>query len=420
MFPRREPRKDRQVRSLLEDDRGVSPVIGTILVLAISTVGIFAVMYWGVPAMTEVQDRTSFEAVLEQYRIVDSTVENVVRGGAPDKASTVQLSVPGGSLEWNEGTRFLVELYFDQTADPLADFVLTGWADRDETVNVRNVGEDLENASLVFTNWRGVQSDVRTIDVGLWDGDDDGDGGVDFQFAVPSPLHEHVVSLRIDDEGVKLYEAWVLDIGQLKWEFGTSLNVLEMVAENAATLTNQSGTFWLHDRPLIHSEPYADDTEYHERVTVYLAQLVRNPKLGSPNVEGAGAYRVLFALEDNFLRNANVNVDRFDIRVHGPWREAWLAYFEDAMNITRNALGDGVSYDPPDDRPVRFALFHSRIWTTILPFNTLVSEDGEVIENTYNPDPPDPPPTWGGSGASRCETHLHQPGNIPHMHCDWP
>jgi hypothetical protein len=119
--------------SLLEDRAGVSAVIGTVLVLAITVLGIASILYWGAPTIDRIQSRnaqTSMEGEFEGLR--DASQELSV----PDHSRFPTVAVPTGSLAVQQGTRFMVTVDYDGDATSCSgvsckncDFHVTDWSD---------------------------------------------------------------------------------------------------------------------------------------------------------------------------------------------------------------------------------------------------------------------------------------------------
>ncbi|MEA3144257.1 MAG: hypothetical protein QOG31_1581 [Thermoplasmata archaeon] len=110
---------------LVRDDASVSSVIGTVLVLAITVLGIASVLYWGAPTIDRIQSRnaqTAMEGEMEGLR--DASQELSV----PDHSRFPTVAMPGGTLSVTKGTRILVTADFDASLKA-CDFHVTDWAD---------------------------------------------------------------------------------------------------------------------------------------------------------------------------------------------------------------------------------------------------------------------------------------------------
>ncbi|MCA1820106.1 MAG: hypothetical protein LC620_08695, partial [Halobacteriales archaeon] len=105
-------------------DAGVSAVIGTILILAITIVGIAALMLWGGPTIDRVQADNAASAMEGEFEgLRDASQELSV----PDHSRFPAVALPRGEIAMTEGTRFLVAANHDAT-HPTCDLDVKGWA----------------------------------------------------------------------------------------------------------------------------------------------------------------------------------------------------------------------------------------------------------------------------------------------------
>lgn len=98
--------------SLVADDRGVSDVVGYILVFSLITVTIGTVFAVGI---TGVEDRREDERVANVERafdVLDDNLRDVQRYGDPNRATEIRLA--GGTLSADRETRFVIS----NTTDP--------------------------------------------------------------------------------------------------------------------------------------------------------------------------------------------------------------------------------------------------------------------------------------------------------------
>lgn len=101
-------------------DEGVSPVVGMILVLAISIVGISAILYWGLPAIDEMKANVEFRSVQSQFEELDSTIKELVAGTTEKTAKRWQPSLQRGELTVYNNTEpwlFAVDTYVTSASD---------------------------------------------------------------------------------------------------------------------------------------------------------------------------------------------------------------------------------------------------------------------------------------------------------------
>lgn len=132
------------------EDDGVSPVVGMILVLAISIVGIAAILYWGLPAIDEMKANVEYRSVQTQFSELDSTIRELVAGTTEKTAKRWQPAINRGSVNVMNNTEpwlFAVEFYNTSTSSilpqPFTNFTWTNIKDGDNTFRLYNYGRDL-------------------------------------------------------------------------------------------------------------------------------------------------------------------------------------------------------------------------------------------------------------------------------------
>ena len=87
----------------VEDD-GVSPVIGMILVLAISILGMAAILYWGLPAIDEMKANVEHRSVQSQFLDLDGTIKELVAGTTEKTAKRWLPTINRGEINVKNNT----------------------------------------------------------------------------------------------------------------------------------------------------------------------------------------------------------------------------------------------------------------------------------------------------------------------------
>lgn len=116
---------------LATDDAGVSPVVGTVLLIAIMLLTVTALMQWGVPAIQDLQRESQYKSALSAFNVMDGVIDEVL----PEAGSSRQARVPlaNGALRvqtdnevfavgWSLGS---ADVTFDDLADDDADVTFT-------------------------------------------------------------------------------------------------------------------------------------------------------------------------------------------------------------------------------------------------------------------------------------------------------
>jgi FlaG/FlaF family flagellin (archaellin) len=143
---REQPAAHRSGAPTGDDDSGVSPVIGMILVLAISVVGIAAILYWGLPAIDEMKANVEYRSVQTQFGELDGTIRELVAGTTEKTAKRWQPSINRGSITVMNDTEpwlYATELY---NGTAWHNFTYGAFEDGDNSFKVYNHGVDLTQA----------------------------------------------------------------------------------------------------------------------------------------------------------------------------------------------------------------------------------------------------------------------------------
>src|SRR5688572_28001382 len=109
-----------------DGESAVTPVVGAILILAITILGIAGVLYWGAPMIDRIQSRNSQVAVVGEFQDLRDASSIL---SVPDHSRFPTIVIPRGELSLEEGTRIMVTSNrdYDGTANdfPNCDFRVT-------------------------------------------------------------------------------------------------------------------------------------------------------------------------------------------------------------------------------------------------------------------------------------------------------
>src|SRR5687767_8285589 len=144
-------------RPFRRDQRGVSPVVGTILILVIMIISIGGIMAWGVPAIAGLQERAEYQAVLTQFLQMQSDVRGL---RDPQNTRITQISINDGKLDFDLGSRWVVTGTTD--ADYNAMY-LTGWDTADDTPDSLSVAGGVIGAAHKITVDRFIGGSIDPI-----------------------------------------------------------------------------------------------------------------------------------------------------------------------------------------------------------------------------------------------------------------
>src|SRR5688500_1999559 len=105
-------------------EAAVTPVIGAILILVISVLGIAGVLFWGAPLIERIQVQNAQVSMVGEFEdLRDSSRELSV----PDHSRFPTVVLGRGELALERGSRIMVTLSYDSACD----FHVTGWANSD-------------------------------------------------------------------------------------------------------------------------------------------------------------------------------------------------------------------------------------------------------------------------------------------------
>ena len=101
-------------RSLAADDRGVSDVVGYILVFSLITITIGTVFAVGITGVEDRREAERIDNVERAFEVFDDNLRDIQRYGDPNRATEVRLA--GGTLGLSGETRFVLANDSDPTA----------------------------------------------------------------------------------------------------------------------------------------------------------------------------------------------------------------------------------------------------------------------------------------------------------------
>jgi hypothetical protein len=356
----------------LSGDAAVTPVLGSILVLAISVMGIAAVLLWGAPTVDRIQSRNAQVAMLgEMEGMRDATMELSV----PDHSRFPTVALPGGELALEEGTRIMVTADLDG-ANPGCDFHVSEWNDAGGNVAIATTGcraveatcppATAGNACLEAYQVAGGTTVKQTVTLAgssaTVAGADLSQGDWMFQLtdAATSPT---------------IYaQAWLHETDRLSWSLPAATGRRELFQDAGAIFSRSDDTFFLEKAPSLGDTAYGAD--YYG---LWLRTLVATSE---SSLSGTGTHQVYFSLLGNSVRTDADAATRLRFDFNGdlsePWCNALLArnptlsgaaYAEDAAFdcATGDAQGTrSVVYTRTGNAAFQFRFLHARIHTSLV------------------------------------------------------
>ena len=248
-------------------DGAVSPVVGMILVLAISIVGTATILYWGLPAIDEMKANVEFRSVEGQFSELDATLKELVAGTTEKTAKRWQPSLNRGELSvrsGEEGWLFATEPY-NATADH--DIGWSSFADGDSQFTLHNL------AAIPLT-WVKVEcyvvtgtSSLTALNVSLssasraqmtganlvlWNPGAKQDFHLfqrDVNANVPIPIAAATFECRVYTGASLVAEGWYADTGSIHYDLSAGIGRKSIIENNGGILTGDGESYAITNSP---------------------------------------------------------------------------------------------------------------------------------------------------------------------------
>jgi hypothetical protein len=303
-------------------ESAVTPVIGAILILAITILGIAGVLYWGAPMIERIQAQNAQVAVVGEFQDLRdaSSVLSV-----PDHSRFPTIVIPRGELNLQKGTRVMVTADRDATVSPNCDFHITDWADTTSRASV-TVSTSGCRGTLAIYQVSGATLIQQTVTGGnTVTGADFSTGDWLFRLALagcPSGI---------------CAEAWLHSSDQVAWDLASGAGARHVAFDNGAIFSENGGSLFLEREPTIGDSVFGAG---------YYGFWLRSLTASSYNgISGAGSHQVYLSLLGNYDRVDSPSVSRLRFDVHGDLAESWCNSF-----LSRNdGLPDGSDLNTAAD-----------------------------------------------------------------------
>lgn len=306
----------------------VTPVVGTILVLGITIVGMAAVLAWGAPTIEAIQAQNAQVAMVGEFEdLRASSIELSI----PDASRIPTVVLPRGTLGIGQGTHIMVTA---DHASSSCDFHVTNW---------NNAVPDLQASYSGATCGTPGAGETKTLEVLQVVG-----SNTVTKTTVANPAAAGTVGITTGDFGQgnwlfrltngaanpTIYaQAWLFDTDRVSWTLGTGRGTV-------AAYYDLGGVFSV-DGPATYVEKGPSLQESDAGSSVYSLRLrTLTDSGGSSVITGRGSYQVFLGLVGNYAR---INGDqgqayrlRFDLQ--GDLGESWCNTF-----LARN---DSLAGDP--------------------------------------------------------------------------
>ncbi len=336
-------------RPRLVDDEAITPVIGSILILGISVLGISAIMVWGAPALQILQEQNAHAAMLGEFHDVR---QNSLVLTITDSSRLPGINLNSGELSVERGTRMAITTVFDtvpvgctwdipdwdagENADRIT--ISLGAACAQAAKPVKNAGAD--NCAGGDTCLRFYSVDGRL----LTDLDPIGAAKLqpgqtkDYTLASDIDVGSFLIRYESEDFSTLYAETWIIEQQALHWSDTGRTEPLVRV-EGGSLFSGRQGNIFIEQGPPVAEQAFGSDE---------LA--LRLPIMEGPSTTRVGGQSIILfmRLDDNILRvNDEVRSVQYDFE--GRFARAWCT----ALTLRGEGLSDGFAYRPLDLAPDR-------------------------------------------------------------------
>jgi FlaG/FlaF family flagellin (archaellin) len=328
-----------RTRRFAGDERAVSPIIGTILVLFIVLLAMAGILVWGVPAIQGLQDHAEFQSMLTQVHQLDAELLTLRDAGT---TRPITMSMNQGTLKVLDGSRWVVLATADAAYSPV---YFTKW-EGDTGLLAKSLPVVATNVTVdkavggTFTRLRAVNCNT---------------GGDCETGLAANQLKGNTIRVQFKSATLVKAEAWIFDAGRITYDMdGNSKIHIEM----GAIFTEQVSRIYVEAKPSI-KEPLYTVTPMDSSYLVRAFQLD-----GDTSASGKGRHSVYAYLDNNYgtTRGRPLISPAYTVRLQiddagatsakGPLEEGFCNYFLTQSYYTAASACNGGSvsllYDPPD------------------------------------------------------------------------
>lgn len=251
------------------DDQGVSPVVGMILVLGISVVGIASILYWGLPAIDEMKANVEYRSVQGQFTELDSTLKELAAGTTEKTAKRWQPSINRGEVGVKNGTQGW--LFATDAYSALSDYDL-GWssfADGDNAFTLHNLAAVPLTLVKVECYTVSGTSSLSPINVSVTQGSATQMTGAnldpfaagatktlylyqkDVTPATAVPITGATFKCRVFTGSTLVGESWYANTGSIGYDLRAGIGQKSIIENNGALLAGDGSTYAITNSPPI-------------------------------------------------------------------------------------------------------------------------------------------------------------------------
>ena len=343
-------------------DDGVSPVVGMILVLGISIVGIAAILYWGLPAIDEMKANVEHRSVESQFQELDATIKELVAGTTEKTAKRWQPTLNRGAVNVVNETEGFVYAVEPVIWNRNHSFIWSGLGDGDNSFRVYSKNDSIAVGQVKAYRINSTTSseELRVNDTGgtgqrtniIWTANsamtftlrDTGGNVVN--------IRNTTIKFQVYDGSTKIGEAFFVPTGRVDYRLEAGVAVKTVSQNNGAVITGNGDTYAFTNSPPI---PPAANTS---GITRHFARaVVLN---GTTSFAGDDRFDVLVTLYSTYTlasydcskADRSDCVENVKVFAFGKYATTWYNYL---------SAGRGYSFVPLTDDGMTY-LFDREGW----------------------------------------------------------
>ncbi len=322
----------------------VTPVIGSIIILGITVLGITAVMVWGAPLIQELQDRGAEAAMLGEFREVRGATLIL---SITDSSRQPRLTIDTGSVAVQDGTRTMISSnHYNVAGNEACDMHVQQWGSSGATgeviveftgcgtidVNLDTTPCALAAGESCFRVFRVSGNQVDEVDI------TSSSAGATFAVDTTNTMvvdadittGDWLFELANADRSTTYTQAWLMDSDALVWELESATD-RQLWLEGGAVFAKNSNTIFLQEHPAL-SEQAFNTNDYVLRLPIMSGtSAVQN---------GPAAPLLLLQLTGNHLRTSENSAYMLRWDWEGTMAESWC----NTMKLRNNDLTASAAY----------------------------------------------------------------------------
>lgn len=352
--------------------------MGTLLILAISVMGVAAVMVWGAPTVQKIQDRNALVAMVQEF---EDLRHNSLRLTVADSSYFPTVVLPDGTIEIVAGSRIMVTANVTEGNGEACPFHVHGWSDAatPNTVEYDAPGPCGNNpgggaGEFDFEVWTVSGASVTRVNhsTNVTAGNGKSYTNTSLDFTQGDWLFQ-ITNVATDGTTMVFAEAWLFSTDQIRWNLQSGERDMKVITEGGMIFSYLDGTYFL--------ERWASIQEAAFETNDTVIRLPAYKGSGTTGASGQGGYSVFLGLEGNHLRNSTTAVDGVRYDFQGDLAESWCnslvdrnqvldenRYVEDASYSCASGDADGVRsvlYRRPTGDDFPFEFVHAIVNTNI-------------------------------------------------------